>query len=63
MLLMKPLRGDACHETWIIVSTNESTYTPAGRKHRQENAGVLDPVTIETQIGEYLDEDDIALSG
>ena len=43
----------------IFVSTNESTYIPAGHKHRLENPGVLPLVMIEVQSGEYLGEDDI----
>ncbi|HTH59871.1 MAG TPA: mannose-1-phosphate guanylyltransferase/mannose-6-phosphate isomerase [Paraburkholderia sp.] len=43
----------------IFVCTNESTYIPAGHKHRLENPGVLDLVMIEVQSGEYLGEDDI----
>ncbi|MFX1684461.1 mannose-1-phosphate guanylyltransferase/mannose-6-phosphate isomerase [Paraburkholderia sp. A2RI-6] len=43
----------------LFVSTNESTYIPAGHKHRLENPGVLDLVMIEVQSGEYLGEDDI----
>lgn len=43
----------------IMVGTNESTYIPAGHKHRLENPGVLDLVMIEVQSGEYLGEDDI----
>ncbi|QQC62375.1 mannose-1-phosphate guanylyltransferase/mannose-6-phosphate isomerase [Paraburkholderia ginsengisoli] len=43
----------------FFVSTNESTYIPAGHKHRLENPGVLDLVMIEVQSGEYLGEDDI----
>ncbi len=46
-------------EREIMVSTNESTYIPAGHKHRLENPGVLDLVMIEVQSGEYLGEDDI----
>ncbi|HWP19191.1 MAG TPA: mannose-1-phosphate guanylyltransferase/mannose-6-phosphate isomerase [Burkholderiaceae bacterium] len=61
-------------EHWIVVSgmakvvngdreiylrTNESTYIPAGHKHRLENPGKLDLVLIEVQSGEYLGEDDI----
>jgi len=62
------------NEHWIIVSgtarvtvgdsvklllANESTYIPAGEKHRLENPGVIDLVMIEAQVGEYLEEDDI----
>lgn len=43
----------------IFVSTNESTYIPAGHKHRLINPGVIDLVMIEVQSGEYLGEDDI----
>jgi len=43
----------------IFVSTNESTYIPAGHQHRLENPGVMDLVMIEVQSGEYLGEDDI----
>ncbi|MEX0450052.1 mannose-1-phosphate guanylyltransferase/mannose-6-phosphate isomerase [Spiribacter sp. 221] len=61
-------------EHWVVVSgaakvvnetseielqTNESTYIPAGHKHRLENVGVVDLVMIEVQSGEYLGEDDI----
>lgn len=43
----------------IYVQTNESTYIPAGHKHRLENPGLLPLVMIEVQSGEYLGEDDI----
>jgi len=46
-------------EREIFIRTNESTYIPAGHKHRLENPGVLDLVMIEVQSGEYLGEDDI----
>jgi len=42
-----------------LVSANESTFIPAGHKHRLENPGVMDLVMIEVQSGEYLGEDDI----
>ena len=51
----KVTNGD--HE--LIVQANESTYIPAGHKHRLENPGVVDVVMIEVQSGEYLGEDDI----
>src|SRR5260370_16610450 len=56
-------------EHWIVVSgcadivngqqiislqPNESTYIPAGHKHRLINPGVMDLVLIELQCGEYL---------
>lgn len=43
----------------LLVGTNESTYIPAGHKHRLENPGKLDLVMIEVQSGAYLGEDDI----
>ncbi|TKD44145.1 mannose-1-phosphate guanylyltransferase/mannose-6-phosphate isomerase [Azotobacter chroococcum] len=61
-------------EHWIVVSgmahvinegrefmlnTNESTFIPAGHKHRLENLGVIDLVLIEVQSGDYVGEDDI----
>lgn len=61
-------------EHWIVVNgmahvvnndkefflrTNESTYIPAGHKHRLTNPGVVDLVMIEVQSGDYLGEDDI----
>ena len=61
-------------EHWIVVSgtalvtrgteeysvrANESTYIPIGEVHRLENAGKIDLVMIEAQVGEYVGEDDI----
>ncbi len=43
----------------FMVGTNESTFIPAGHRHRLENPGVVDLVMIEVQSGEYLGEDDI----
>lgn len=43
----------------LTVNSNESTYIPAGNKHRLENV-TRDPlVMIEVQSGSYLGEDDI----
>ncbi|CBJ51869.2 mannose-1-phosphate guanyltransferase [Ralstonia solanacearum PSI07] len=46
-------------EDEMLVGTNESTYIPAGHRHRLVNPGVIDLVMIEVQSGEYLGEDDI----
>jgi mannose-1-phosphate guanylyltransferase len=61
-------------EHWVVVSgtatvvngervsavrANESTFIPAGRRHRLENATSQPLVIIEVQSGEYLGEDDI----
>lgn len=49
----------ACDDRQYLVMTNESTYIPAGKKHRVENPGLVDLVMIEVQSGAYLGEDDI----
>lgn len=46
-------------EQEMYINTNESTYIPAGHKHRLENPGVIPLVMIEVQSGEYMGEDDI----
>jgi len=61
-------------EHWIVVSgtakvvngdrefllqANESTFIPAGNKHRLENPGQDPLVIVEVQCGGYLGEDDI----
>ncbi|MGE5094451.1 MAG: mannose-1-phosphate guanylyltransferase/mannose-6-phosphate isomerase [Betaproteobacteria bacterium] len=43
----------------LLVNTNESTFIPAGHKHRLSNATTSDLVIIEVQSGSYLGEDDI----
>jgi mannose-1-phosphate guanylyltransferase len=43
----------------FLVRTNESTYIPAGTRHRLENPGRMPLVMIEVQSGGYLGEDDI----
>jgi mannose-1-phosphate guanylyltransferase len=43
----------------IILDANQSTYIPAGHKHRLENPTDTDLVMIEVQCGPYLGEDDI----
>lgn len=42
-----------------LVNVNQSTYIPAGHKHRLSNPGIVELVLIEVQSGEYLGEDDI----
>ena len=53
--MAKVLNGD----NEFMVNTNESTFIPAGHRHRLENPGLIDLVMIEVQSGEYLGEDDI----
>jgi mannose-1-phosphate guanylyltransferase len=43
----------------IVLDANQSTYIPAGHKHRLENPTDNDLVMIEVQCGPYLGEDDI----
>jgi mannose-1-phosphate guanylyltransferase/mannose-6-phosphate isomerase len=43
----------------IILSKWESTFIKIGTKHRLENCGKTDLHIIESQIGDYLEEDDI----
>ena len=43
----------------LRLNANESTYIPAGHKHRLENPGLVNLVMIEVQCGGYLGEDDI----
>lgn len=53
--MAKVINGDS----ESFVNTNESTFIPAGVRHRVENPGKLDLVMIEVQCGDYLGEDDI----
>ena len=46
-------------EQVISLKENESTFIPAGNKHRLINPGLTDLVMIEVQSGSYLGEDDI----
>jgi mannose-1-phosphate guanylyltransferase/mannose-6-phosphate isomerase len=41
------------------LNTNESTFIPAGHKHRLTNPSTTDCVMIEVQSGKYVGEDDI----
>ncbi len=43
----------------LLINQNESTFIPAGHKHRLENRNQDDLVLIEVQCGSYLGEDDI----
>ena len=42
-----------------ILSENQSTYIPIGKKHRLANPGKIPAFLIEVQSGAYLSEDDI----
>ena len=43
----------------VDLEANQSTYIPAGMRHRLENSGGDELKVIEVQTGEYLGEDDI----
>lgn len=45
--------------TRTMLRPGESTFVPAGIRHRLANSGKIPLVVIEVQIGEYLEEDDI----
>ena len=42
-----------------ILSENQSTYIPLGKKHRLSNPGKIPLILIEVQSGTYVGEDDI----
>jgi mannose-1-phosphate guanylyltransferase/mannose-6-phosphate isomerase len=42
-----------------LLSENQSTYIPIGKKHRLSNPGKIPSLLVEIQSGPYLDEDDI----
>ncbi|OWW19972.1 mannose-1-phosphate guanylyltransferase/mannose-6-phosphate isomerase [Noviherbaspirillum denitrificans] len=46
-------------EQTIKLEANQSTYIPAGNKHRLTNVGETELALIEVQCGSYLGEDDI----
>jgi mannose-1-phosphate guanylyltransferase/mannose-6-phosphate isomerase len=46
-------------EEVAMLSENESTYIPIGKKHRLANPGKIPAFLIEVQSGAYLGEDDI----
>lgn len=46
-------------DTEIVLNQNESTFIPAGHKHRLQNVDDEMLVVIEVQAGSYLGEDDI----
>lgn len=48
-----------CEDKITLLSENESTYIPVGKKHRLHNPGCVPLEIIEVQSGSYLGEDDI----
>lgn len=48
-----------CDDEVTLLTENESTYIPLGKKHRLHNPGQIPLEIIEVQSGSYLGEDDI----
>lgn len=48
-----------CGNKEFVMTEDESTYIPVGKKHRLENKGQIPLELIEVQTGGYLGEDDI----
>ncbi len=48
-----------CGNKEFVMTEDESTYIPVGKKHRLENKGQIPLEIIEVQTGGYLGEDDI----
>lgn len=48
-----------CDQAELTLAANQSTYIPAGSKHRLENREQLPLEIIEVQVGSYVGEDDI----
>ncbi|MEM1243933.1 MAG: mannose-1-phosphate guanylyltransferase/mannose-6-phosphate isomerase, partial [Pseudomonadota bacterium] len=48
------------HQT-ITIKQSQSTYIPAGKKHKLENPGTDILIIIEVQCGDHIEEDDIVL--
>jgi len=48
-----------CDDQVILLSENQSTFIPLGKKHRLHNPGRVPLEIIEVQSGSYLGEDDI----
>ncbi len=48
-----------CGTEEFVLTEDQSTYIPVGKKHRLENKGIIPLEIIEVQTGNYLGEDDI----
>lgn len=48
-----------CDKKEFVLTEDQSTYIPIGKKHRLENKGKIPLELIEIQTGSYLGEDDI----
>jgi mannose-1-phosphate guanylyltransferase/mannose-6-phosphate isomerase len=58
-IVVKGTAEITCGDTITLLSENQSTYIPLGKKHRLRNPGSIPLEIIEVQSGSYLGEDDI----
>lgn len=58
-IVVKGTARVTCDDQEFIITEDQSTYIPLGRRHRLENPGVVPLELIEVQTGAYLGEDDI----
>lgn len=58
-IVVKGTANVTCGNKTFILSEDQSTYIPLGKKHMLENKGKIPLEIIEVQTGEYLGEDDI----
>jgi mannose-1-phosphate guanylyltransferase/mannose-6-phosphate isomerase len=58
-IVVKGTAHVTCDTKEFILTEDESTYIPLGKKHRLENQGHIPLELIEVQTGAYLGEDDI----
>jgi mannose-1-phosphate guanylyltransferase/mannose-6-phosphate isomerase len=58
-IVVKGTAHVTCGNKEFVLSEDQSTYIPLGKKHRLENKGKIPLEIIEVQTGGYLGEDDI----
>lgn len=58
-IVVKGTAEVTCEDKITLLSENESTFIPLGKKHRLHNPGRVPLEIIEVQSGSYLGEDDI----
>lgn len=58
-IIIKGTAFVTCDTKEFILTEDQSTYIPIGKKHRLENRGKIPLEVIEVQTGSYLGEDDI----
>lgn len=58
-IVFKGTANVTCGNKEFVLTEDESTYIPIGKKHRLENKGQIPLELVEVQTGSYLGEDDI----